>query len=148
MTNSIPFPQADDFNKIVLILNITDEELLGDTQYMQKYLQNITKRQISYFLSAAIYLGIIDKNKKFTKIGKRLRQSSNSIQKAELVNILLSDQIIRYSFSYERVHKIQLTNNYISSMIKEKYPDYSIQTCRRRASTVRGWIDWINKTTR
>lgn len=36
--NKIPFPQANDFNKIVKIIEIENEELLNDNKYLEKYL--------------------------------------------------------------------------------------------------------------
>ncbi|MBF1085165.1 hypothetical protein [Solobacterium sp.] len=143
MIDSIPFPQADDFDKILLIINITDEELLIDNLYMQKYLKGITSRQVSYFLSAAMYIGLIDKNKKFTELGNTVRKEKGKIQVIEIINILLSDDVIRYSYIYEAVLCIPLSINLIGNRIQKYYPDYSLSTCRRRAQTVCGWVEWI-----
>lgn len=149
MTNNIPFPQADDFEKIMLIINVADEDLLNDTQYMRKYLKNITGRQVSYFLSAAMYLDIIDKNKTFTKLGKKLRMiSGHNMQKVEIINVLLDDEIIRYAYTYERIQHIPLNNDYIAKMIHEKYPSYSLETCKRRGQTVKGWVEWMKRIMR
>ena len=149
MTNNVPFPQADDFEKVILIVNITDEELLRDTAFMKKYLKGITGRQVSYFLSAAMYLNLINKDKKFTNLGMRIRSISNhKMQIIELLNVLMNDDIIRYAFLYEKIQHVPLKNDYIAKMILNKYPNYSTQTCRRRGQTVRGWVEWMKKQLR
>ena len=61
-----PFPQANDFNKILLLLNIDNESLFNDKEYLKIYLDLGTERQISYYLSAFQFLGLIDDEKKFT----------------------------------------------------------------------------------
>ena len=48
----IPFPQANDFNKIYLLLNIEDERKLKDKNFLMNYVNLGTERQIAYYLSA------------------------------------------------------------------------------------------------
>lgn len=52
--NDIPFPQADDFEKVISLINIPDESKLSDKKYISFVLENVTDRQVMYYLSAAI----------------------------------------------------------------------------------------------
>ena len=59
MDRHIPFPQADDFEKIITILNLSNESLLKNSDSLSSILGGISIRQVSYYLSAAMYLGLI-----------------------------------------------------------------------------------------
>lgn len=143
MNNEIPFPQADDFDKVYKLIKIPDENLLSDFDYVAKYLGNITDRQVSYYLSAAMYLGLISRDKNITSLGNKIRRMSNRMQVAELIKLLLSDEIILNAYVYDRVTGMQISSSQIEEMIKDKHPDYSDSICKRRAQTVLSWAAWI-----
>lgn len=144
--SNIPFPQADDFDKVVRILNIDDKDKLYNMQSMINYLDGISDRQISYYMSAAMYVGIIDQNKCFTETGEKLRNMSESVQKVELIRILLSDPVFGTVYITEKVLEISMDNDDIGEIIKMYHPQYGTAIYKRRGQTVRAWINWIKKT--
>ena len=141
----IPFPQADDFDKIIRIVNISDEVKLMDFELMGAYLDGITDRQVSYYLSAAMYLGILDKNKKFTSLGNEIRKLNNYSRIIELIRILIADEVIGKIYISQKVLGVQYEKEDVAELIKEKYTQYSEPIYMRRAQTVLCWLEWIDK---
>ena len=120
MDKKVPFPQANDFNKVVKLLSV-DEEYLEDNDFIKKCINVTTDRQVNYYLSALIYLGLINKSRKYTELGMKIRKMSSQIKTVELVNLLLSDEIIRYAYSYEKVIAVPFSLKMVIEMIKKDY---------------------------
>ena len=140
----VPFPQANDFEKIVCLTNINNELCLKDFEFMSAFLGGITERQVSYYLSAAMYLGIINRDKKFTGLGNHLRTLNKFAQIIELIHILLSDSIIGSAYITQKVLEMRMETEDIAELIKKYYPDYTEPIYRRRAQTVQSWLTWID----
>ena len=83
INKNAPFPQADDFEKVVKILNVDDAEKLKNTSYISMLIGDLTSRQVSYYLAACKYLGLIDDKRCFTNEGKRIRKLVGVEQTAE-----------------------------------------------------------------
>lgn len=143
--NAVPFPQADDFEKVVKIINIESEERLGSNDYVGMYLDNITSRQVSYYVNAAIYLGLLTKDKKFTELGRAIREKNELLQKAELMHVLLADDVIGRVYVLEKILPGKIDRQDVEDLIREKNPNYCDAIYGRRAQTVLSWTAWINK---
>lgn len=145
MENKYPFPQADDFDKILLILTCPNEEDLSNTNKMQILLDGITDRQVSYYMSAAAFVGIIDNvkgKKKFTPHAKYLRGLNTYLRIAELITMVLNNKVFNTIYVYTVMFGKQEIET-VADIIKRHYPDYSDAIYLRRAQTVVSWIDWI-----
>lgn len=106
MDKYIPFPQADDIEKIVSIINISNEDFLSNFDKMSNILGEISQRQVSYYLSATAYFGIIEtKNRKkvFTKLGIYLKNLNYSMQIAEIITIILGDPVFRKTYVFQKL---------------------------------------------
>ena len=134
--NDVPFPQADDFEKIISLLNIEDDSKLTDKKYISFVLENVTERQVMYYLSAAMYLGLITKEKHFTELGFSLRSLSQTRQRIELIRLLMSDKTFGTVYITEKVYGIKLEKEEVIDIIKESYPNYSDELYERRYQTV------------
>ena len=88
----IPFPQANDFDKIIKIIDIEKEEDLKNKDYMLEYLDLGTERQISYYISACEFLGVIYKHK-FTEFGIEIRNAC--LETLSLIHIFLMLYILQ-----------------------------------------------------
>ena len=144
MVNTISFPQADDFSKIVSLLNISNEDYLNYNTKLKIVLNNISDRQIAYYISAARFLGIIeirDGRKVFSEEAIKIREM-NSIMQAELMSIILRKPVFSKVYVYTQLFGRQDIDE-IRSIIEEFYPNYSDAICKRRAQTVMSWIEWI-----
>ncbi len=145
MGKYIPFPQADDIGKIITIINISNEDYLSDSYKMSMILGNISQRQVSYYLSAASYFGIIqskDRRKEFTEVGVLLRNMNSSMQNAELINLVLQDPVFRKTFIYQKMYGDREIGD-VENLIKEYHPECTNEVCHRRAQTVISWVNWI-----
>ena len=142
--DNIPFPQADDFEKVIRILDVNEEKNLADFEFMSAFLDGITDRQVSYYLSAAMYLGLLDRDKHYTERGLRIRKMDHYSKISELIRILISDQIIGKIYISQKVLGITYEKDDIAEIIKQGYPEYSEPIYKRRAQTVMSWLYWID----
>lgn len=144
MLDKIPFPQANDFEKVVCLMSLNNEEDLTDFDFVGAFLGGISERQVSYYLSAAMYLGLIDRNKHFTELGNNIRCMDDYLRVIELIRVVLSDPIIGKAYISQKVLGLCLETEDIADMIKEYYPDYTQPIYIRRAQTVQSWLKWIS----
>ena len=142
--NNIPFPQANDFNKIVQIIEIDNEELLKDNDYLEKYLNLGTGRQIAYYLSACEFLGLVSK-RKFTAKAIELRELSKDTRILRLSQLIVSAPVFGEVFFSKYYYNEKLDAEQISQLIGIIYKIDNDEVCKRRASTVIKWIDWIEQ---
>lgn len=142
--NEIPFPQANDFNKIIQIIEIDNEELLKDNNYLEKYLNLGTGRQISYYLSACEFLGLVSK-RNFTKKALELRELSRDTRILRLSQLIVSAPVFGEVFFSRYYYNDKLDSEQIAQLIGIIYGIDNVEVCKRRASTVIKWIDWIEQ---
>ena len=140
-----PFPQANDLEKVVQIINVPDEDKILNDDELGAYLDGITSRQARYYIAASKYLGVLDEHKRFTEIGLKLRGMNTYMQKVELIRMVLSDIVFGTVFVTEKVLGMTLSRDDIAEIIEKEYPDYCDAIYLRRAQTVQSWISWVNQ---
>lgn len=138
----IPFPQADDFTKIITLINLSSENF-KDNEYIKSNLAGITDRQVNYYISAIQYLNIIDIKRNLTDLGYKLQSLNSAEQTIELLRIMISDEIIGTAFLTEIIYDFQLEKDELINMIRKKYPSYSKEIYSRRAQTLKSWLKWM-----
>lgn len=142
---SIPFPQANDFEKVVRILNVEQEDKLNDKHYMSIQLDMITDRQVQYYVSACAYLGLINGKKEFTEIAHELRTMNSSEQLVELARLIVSDKIFGTVYFTQKMYHVKLSIDDIVEIMKENKVLFDSEAMyTRRAQTVSSWIAWID----
>ena len=145
MENNAPFPQADDFEKIVNLINVCDDSNLSDNRYVSAALGDVTDRQVLYYLSAAAYLGLVENSRgsrKFTEYGLKVKSMPSYSQEIELMSIILKLPVFSKVFVLEKKVGHQTVDD-VAEVIKEVFPDFSDSICERRAQTVIKWIEWV-----
>ncbi len=143
--NKLPFPQANDFVKIFLIINMEDEDYLHDNQFLKKYLSLGTDRQISYYVSACEFLGIIDRKRNFTEEGREIRKLARDLQVLKLSRKITSLPVFGEVFFMKYIYNTEMSTEEIAELISTIYKVDNISVCNRRASTVTSWLNWIEK---
>lgn len=138
-----PFPQANDFEKILLLLNVHDQSLFNDKEYLKKYLDLGTERQISYYLSAFQFLGLIDDEKKFTSYALDMRNHSYDIKVLTLCRLIISLPVFGEVFFEKYLFNVDFTTDQIAQLIGIIYDIENYEVCKRRTSTVIRWLKWI-----
>lgn len=149
MDKTTPFPQADDFSKIESLLNLSNEMDLNDNVKLKSFLGDISDRQISYYISASIFLGLIEikENKRFyTKKAEKIRNLNSVMQTAELIALILNNQVFSKIYSYTILLGRQEIED-VKAVLKHFYPNYSEAIYSRRSQTVISWIEWILQKT-
>ena len=145
MNKSAPFPQANDFQKVISIINIDDDEKLKDYGYMCIYLGEISPRQVDYYISACIYIGLLDEHKAFTELGQRLHQMGTTDKMAELARYIISDEIFGTVYFRQKLLGFDLETEDVVDIMKEYIVFESEAMYKRRASTVLSWVRWLYK---
>ncbi len=143
----VPFPQANDFEKVIAILNIDKAEKLVDKKHLSSILDMVTDRQVQYYLSACAYLGLINKVKKFTKLANELRTLNSSEQTIELARLIVSDKVFGNVYFSQKMYGMKLSTDEIVDIMKARGVLFdSEEMYKRRAQTVASWIAWIERT--
>lgn len=140
--NKIPFPQANDFNKVVSIIHIDRPEQINENDYLESFL-GISQRQVHYYLSACQFLGIIDKKRCFTPYGILLRNSGKDSFEESLAMKIISLPVFGEVFFRQYFHNEKMETEEISELITFHYSLDNSDVADRRASTVRNWVKWI-----
>lgn len=162
-TNQYPFPQADSFQRVInLCTTIKDNpdefislEFLGSQVSFTKS-HNFTMRQVQYYVSAAEYLGLIVKYKDdehgrtagYTLTPEAYKLLSSPYNKMNMGLILL---IMRHKpfhltyIDYCRYGEMPSLGRIVEHMKSSdvNIGENSMQTFRRRASSISGWIFWV-----
>lgn len=94
-------------------------------------------RQAQYYLSACIYLDLIDETPKLTEFGESLFDKPSSI-KNKIYERIISDEIIGKIFAHMLLFAADI-KVYACEIIKLYYHDYSDAVIERRASTLINW---------
>lgn len=141
----VPFPQANEINKIFMILNIEKEDLLGDLDYLTNYLGFSSNRQTYYYISACVFLGILDDSKHFTEFGIQIRKSPTTKQKFGIITRVISSPIFSEAFLNNYLFGEVMNIEQIADLIHLYYGIDNDEVCIRRASTVYNWLNWIYK---
>ena len=153
---NIQFPQANSFERVINICELLYINDMEKNFITEEY--SFDARQSSYYLDAAIYLGLVEKSEikdghdfyTLTKIGKSLFYMSYKQRQLKLIEIILSYKSFNLVYKASCKAKERLSDNDIVKLIKkagvinpQTGTPYSDATYKRRSGTVRSWIRWI-----
>ncbi|WP_282003630.1 type II restriction enzyme [Veillonella denticariosi] len=155
----IPFPQADSFERVINICELLYINDMEKDSITEEY--SFDTRQSSYYLDAARYLGLVQKQVDtaghrsycLTKLGNSLFSMSYKQRQLKLVETILSFKTFYFTYKYyDEFGEIPSKKDIIQFMNRAGVVDphsglaYSDTTNKRRASTVISWIRWIVNT--
>jgi hypothetical protein len=108
-------------------------------------LGDIDNRQVQYYLSALMYLDLVQSNRSFTSKGQYIRSLGFSRQIVELARIIVSKDVFGTVYFTEKSLKVKMERNDVIEVMKE-FVHFSSDTMYiRRSQTVIKWIEWVNK---
>lgn len=145
MDKNIPFPQADDFDKIIQILHFSNEEDLNDTIKISSRLGGISDRQVSYYVSAAMFLGFVEVTngkRVFSKHAIAIKNMNTYMQNVEIISTILLNPVFNKTYVYSVLFG-QQEPSVVADILNQYYPDYSDAIYKRRAQTVISWVNWV-----
>lgn len=151
----IPFPQADCFDRVINLCELLLDEPKTKSDITENYA--FDERQTNYYTDAARYLGLVDKEKndenivfKLNELGRKVLNLRYKQRQIEFVKLILKHKVFYdYLDLYFKSSEKPSTIDTIEIMKHcNLYNIESESTYKRRASTIRGWIEWILDLTR
>ena len=140
MNNSIPFPQANDINKVITLVQAGDD-IIEDKEKAKEVINVGSPRQVSYYLSALQYLKYLGQNKKLTERALKLQNSKSELV-SDIYNQLLEDKLFGKAYhDFKATGQVNIDK--VTSDLKKENQRLSESTLRRRASTIRSWVEWM-----
>ncbi len=146
----IAFPQADSFDRVINLCELLLDEPKTKSDITENYA--FDERQTNYYTDAARYLGFVSKNKnegnivfELTELGRKILNLRYKQRQLEFVKLILKhNAFYDYLKLYFENSKKPTTIDTIEIMKHcDLYNIESESTYKRRASTIRGWIEWI-----
>ncbi len=145
----ITFPQANSFARIVDLLSVLYERSLSRDEVTLNY--EFDDRQTNYYISACEYLGLIirsnnkhkERTYELTKEAKDIMDKKYNQKYLALIKRVLERPVFYKTFLLA-LNKNQTPNtDIICKIMSESNLSINDTTIKRRASTVKAWIDWI-----
>ena len=144
----IPFPQADIFEIFIEICEkLYQHESLSKEQIMAMF--DINPRQYSFYISAGMYLGLIDyeisNQRSLNQIGLGIFSLDIKKRNLAIVKLILQHKPFHEVFRFYLDNKRLPSSDEIFDILKKNkiYNVNSDVTLKRRATSVRSWIRWI-----
>lgn len=141
--NSYTFPQANDLEKVITVMSIARAELIRDRVHIAHILGDVSDRQVTYYVSACVYLGFVTSNREFTDYGLEVLSMPRSEKIVEIARRIISDPIFGYVFFMQRLLGVRLEREDIIDLMK-KHTALTEELYKRRAQTVVKWVEWID----
>ncbi|OFO50865.1 hypothetical protein [Nosocomiicoccus sp. HMSC059G07] len=148
--NDVVYPQADNVMRLLDMIDYLVEPKSKE-ELAKEYEFNV--RQSDYYANALVFLGLAQKQTdlKFSlsKLGQKIQKMYNSNERNKIIiECMLQYNTLRKAFLYYEEHGPNGFNKYVSGILLNNI--HSIQsesTAKRRAGTVKGWIEWIYSVT-
>lgn len=144
----IAFPQADRFNRVVNLCELLLEHPMTRDEITVNY--DFDVRQTNYYTDAARYLGLVDKKRNdgilfnLTSKGRSILSLGYKQRQLAFCESILSHKVfaesLRLWFGQGEISKPEIVT------VMKKNDLYNIEkdsTYFRRASTIKGWLEWI-----
>ncbi|MFS9251479.1 type II restriction enzyme [Streptococcus infantis] len=145
--SSVPFIQADNFERIVSLLENMYDNPMTSEEIIE--LMKFTIRQKEYYFNAGKYLGLFQRIKEdkvtkygLTNVGVAVYKKSYKERQLELVKLILSHRIFRDLFG-EIIETGMIPDKGRVVELELEYNVCSIDVASRRATSVIGWLNWI-----
>ena len=147
----ISFPQADKFDRVINLCELLQDEFKTKEYITENYA--FDKRQTNYYTDAARYLGLVEKCKiekgtiifGLTQKGRNILNARYKNRQLLLVKTILEHKVFNECINLYFKYSQAPTSDEIVEIMKNNnlYKVESDSTYKRRASTIRGWINWI-----
>jgi hypothetical protein len=146
----VPFPQADNFERVINICELLNEQELNRNNITKQYA--FDARQTNYYTDAARYLGLLEKRNvygtpvyRLSEKGRKILRLNYKQRQVAYCALILSHKVFRDVLQKCRKKgNMPITDDIIRIMkTSNLYHVKSDSTFERRSSTVKGWLNWI-----
>ncbi|VXD11998.1 type II restriction enzyme [Planktothrix paucivesiculata] len=147
---SIPFPQANNFERVIDLLSLLVERDLTREEITENY--QFDQRQTGYYTNAGQYLGLVEKYKaigtgditfRLTQEAKEILSKRQKHKYLSLIRKILEYQVFYTVFQLNLSRGKMPSKEEICEIILSSRAELSRKTPGRRKSTVSNWIYWI-----
>lgn len=143
---NIPFPQADSFNRVIGTVELIDSGIDTAPKIAGEY--GLERRQGNYYITAAKYLGLVTEGIKrgeyiLTPLGFAICNLDMKTRNKYLIKEILKHKVFYLTYKYYLDNGELPEKNYIMNLITTYTVVTNDETLNRRASTVKGWINWV-----
>lgn len=148
----LPFPQADSFERIINICELLNDKPLDRNEVTTQYA--FDARQTNYYTDAARYLGLINKFEasrtpmyKLTNKGRQILKMPYKQRQLAFCQCIFAHTAFANTLKSYFESGIMPSTSTIVNIMKTSHV-YNVSsdiTYRRRASTIKSWINWIVK---
>jgi hypothetical protein len=149
--SKITFPQADSFIRIIDLLSILFEHELTREEVTLQY--EFDPRQTDYYITACVYLGLVERIRINGEKGYQLSVKSKHIMSLRykqknlaLIKKVLERPVFHKAFGFVIKNNKIPNKNKICDIMNKAHLSINQTTIERRSSTVRSWLDWILRT--
>lgn len=152
----VPFPQANNFERVIDLLGLLANDTLSKEAITLNY--SFDKRQTDYYVNAGKYLGLIDSKKELDEVicfltseGEKVMRMDPRSKRLSLVKKILEHEVFHKCIAlyFETLSPLK-QQDVISIMNGSSI--YNLEkgssTIERRSSTVLRWIEWILSLTK
>lgn len=133
------FPQANNLDKIVKLI-MSDNDVLFDKEKAKIVLEVSTDRQVSYYYSGLIYIGLVKSNKALNDETLAAKNDMSKVKTLIIEKLLEKELFSKLYYDFENK---EIDNELIIEEVKKINSRLNIDTIKRRASTVKAWLEWI-----
>ena len=140
MNNNIPFPQANNMEKIIKVI-MYGEQSINDKEKIMKLIDVNSTRQVSYYLSALQFFHILTYNKEFTNKAKNIFSDKAKIEEYIYEFLMENDLFSKFYYIFLSSKKVDI--EIIKKGLKSKKQQLSESTINRRSSTIKAWLEWM-----
>jgi len=145
--DSIPFPQADDLNKIVDLVQLNNYEIKTPQTIFEFF--EFTERQSYYYAGAAVYLGFVERASQLLELTAAGKSFAQIVSRSQRTKVLLEQMLkrpaLRKSMELLMARGFDLKNidNREIADIIQAETKLTGTTPLRRAATVKKWLKWM-----
>ena len=147
---TVPFPQADKFERVINICELLNEKSLTRDEVTATYA--FDARQTNYYTDAARYLGLLKKSKlnkavayELSDLGRKIFARGFKDRQLSFCKRILSHKVFTDTLKLYFDRGTMPSTAEIISLMKgaNLYNVAGDSTFERRTSTVKGWLNWI-----
>jgi hypothetical protein len=147
----VPFPQADDFERVIDITEFVASEARSIEDISANY--EFHPRQADYYFSAARYLGLGEivrgsdgvKYRQVTKLGEEIIGLPYAAKRKAIAKLVLEIPAVREIYMLKVQHGVLADIAEAERIVFEhsRHDGISGSTIHRRAQTVLSWVRWL-----
>ena len=152
LETEVAFPQADSMKRIVNLMEMLSEGDMTKEDITNRYI--FKERQTNYYTTAGHYLGFIEKGERrsdgfvyfsLSDVGHRVMKMPYRERQIAIATAILRHRAFNETL---KIHLQcgEMPNINMIVQIMQNCGVYNVgspETFKRRASTIRGWIEWI-----